>query len=72
MNKMYIAPDMAIYQYDTVHVLMGSTFDDTKDNQEITPTDEEYNGEFSSRRRGRNPRNNWEDDAYDDFGGDNF
>lgn len=69
---MYIAPDIAIFRYDTVHVLMGSTFDSNQDEQSITPTDEEYGGEFTSRRRGRNPRNNWEDDEHDDFGGDNF
>ena len=58
MNKKYIAPDMAIFHCNTAQVLMGSVLDPDSDTQTITPTDEEYGGEFKSRRQ----RDLWEDE----------
>lgn len=58
--KKYIAPDMATQQIATQRMLMGSTLDNnpTSDEQNITPTNEEYGGEFKSRRRNSNV---WDD-----------
>jgi hypothetical protein len=51
IRKRYIAPSIAEYVYATEQVLMGSTFDRNSDEQTITPTNEEYGGEFQSRHK---------------------
>lgn len=60
-KKSYIAPSIAEYVISTTSVLMGSQLDSTSDNQNITPTDEEYSGEFQSRR------NVWDDEEEEDL-----
>lgn len=41
---------------------MGSQFDNSQNNQSITPTDEQYSGEFQSRRH-----DVWEDEEEEDY-----
>ena len=59
-RKVYIAPDTAEYFIGTQQILMGSTLNPEADTQEITPTNEEYSGEFQGRRN-----NLWEDEEED-------
>ena len=58
MKKNYMMPsiNMTEVRMDTL-LASQSTFDPTKKEQNITPSDEEYNGEFSNRNGGF-----WDDD----------
>ena len=57
-KKQYIVPGIAEYVCHTTRLIMGSELDPTKDNQQVTPDPDEYNEEFSSRRKG----NVWDDE----------
>ena len=46
MKKEYIAPAFEVVELKINQLLMNSTFSPI-DNPQITPTGEEYNGEFS-------------------------
>ena len=48
MKKTYQSPLMGIYTLETAGMLAASQLDKNKDNQQITPTNEEYNGEFGA------------------------
>lgn len=61
MKKIYISPQTACIQVASVLPLAASKLDSSQDDQSVTPTDEEYNGEFSSRRR----RDLWADEEED-------
>jgi hypothetical protein len=57
-RKIYNKPVVTLFTLSTHSFLMGSQFDDpSQDEQNITPTDEEYGGEFQSRRK-----DVWEDE----------
>lgn len=57
-RKIYNKPVVTLFTLSTHSLLMASKLDDpTQDEQNITPTDEEYSGEFQSRRR-----NVWDDE----------
>lgn len=56
-RKEYITPTLTTYLVTTHTFVMGSQLDPNEDSQEITPTDEDYDGEFQSRRRSA-----WEDE----------
>ncbi len=60
-KKSYIAPGIAEYVVSTTSVLMGSQLNSSSDNQNVTPTEEEHNGEFQSRR------NVWDDEEEEDL-----
>ncbi len=47
----YHTPDITVITCDTTKILMGSQFTSGNDQQNITPTDEEFSGEFQSRRK---------------------
>ena len=49
MKKTYISPETMVFVCKTNSLLMASTLDVLDDNPSVTPTDEEYDGEFSSR-----------------------
>ena len=50
MKKTYISPETMVFVCKTNSLLMSSTtLDVLDDNPIITPTDEEFDGEFSSR-----------------------
>ena len=59
MKKIYMMPsiDVTEVQIDTL-LEGGSTLDPTKDSQEVTPVDDEYDGEFGGNRN----RYSWDDD----------
>lgn len=57
MKKTYISPLAVVLAVETQH-LMADSLDPTKDSQSVTPEEEEYNDEFSSRLRNRNV---WDD-----------
>ena len=49
-KKAYIVPEMNVFHMVAEPVMAAaSTLDPEKDNQEITPSDDEYDGEFGSR-----------------------
>ena len=57
-RKIYNKPVVKVYTLSTHSLLMASQFGNpSEDGQDITPTDEEYSGEFQSRRR-----DVWEDE----------
>jgi len=57
-RKIYNKPVVTLFTLSTHSFLMGSQFgDSSQDEQNITPTDEEYDGEFQSRRK-----DVWEDE----------
>lgn len=63
MKKTYISPLTAVFVIETQGVIAASKLDSSSDNPVVTPTDEEYNGEFSSRRR----HNMWDDEEEENF-----
>jgi|GEM_PF-1434446 len=50
MKKKYSSPLMDVFAVQTMGMLAVSKLDQTKDNQTVTPTEEEYNGPFSAPR----------------------
>ena len=57
-RKIYNKPVVTLFTLSTHSLLMASQFgDSSQDEQNITPTDEEYDGEFQSRRK-----DVWEDE----------
>ncbi|MBO6288260.1 MAG: hypothetical protein J6M94_06705 [Prevotella sp.] len=67
MKKTYQMPSIDIVNIRTEAVLAvnspSNTLDPDKDSQVITPTDDPFNGEFSSKRGGRTV---WDDDFEDE------
>ena len=67
MKKTYQMPSIDIVNIRTEAVLAvnspSNTLDPDKDSQMITPTDDPFNGEFSSKRGGRTV---WDDDFEDE------
>ena len=64
-RKIYNKPVVTLFTLSTHSLLMASRFgDSTQEEQNITPTDEDYSGEFMSRRR-----NVWEDVEEEDIEG---
>ena len=67
MKKTYQMPSIDIVNIRTEAVLAvnspSNTLDPDKDNQEITPNPDTYDGEFSSKRGGRTV---WDDDFEDE------
>ena len=64
MKKTYLMPSIDIMNIRTEAVLAAaSKLDENLDNQDITPTDDPYDGEFSSKRGGRTV---WDDDFEDE------
>jgi hypothetical protein len=49
MKKTYISPETMVFVCKTNSLLMSSTLNVADDNPMVTPTNEEYDGEFSSR-----------------------
>ena len=49
MKKTYISPETMVFVCKTNSLLMASTLDVLNDNPSVTPTDEEFDDEFSSR-----------------------
>ena len=49
MKKTYISPETMVLVCKTNSLLMSSTLNVADDNPMVTPTNEEYDGEFSSR-----------------------
>ena len=47
MKKTYIQPQVMADSAECEVMLAASLFNNTSDSQSITPTDEEYNGEFA-------------------------
>lgn len=59
MKKVYMMPSIEITEIESDIVLAGaSKLDPNEDNQTVTPSDEEYDGEFSSKR---NHHQTWDD-----------
>ena len=57
-RKIYNKPVVTLFTLSTHSLLMASRFNNpTEEQQDITPTDEEYDGEFQSRRK-----DVWEDE----------
>ncbi|MBP3789796.1 MAG: hypothetical protein J6I52_09275 [Prevotella sp.] len=57
-RKIYRKPVITLFTLSTHSLLMASQLSDpSQDEQNITPTDEEYGGEFQSRRK-----DVWEDE----------
>ena len=67
MKKTYQMPSIDIVNIRTEAVLAvnspSNTLDPDKDNQEITPNPDPYDGEFASKRGGRTV---WDDDFEDE------
>jgi len=62
-RKEYITPTLTTYSVTTHTFVMGSTLDPNNENsQEITPTEEEFDDKFSSRRH-----NVWDEEEEEDF-----
>ena len=50
-KKAYIVPEMDVFQMVAEPVMAtGSTLDSDSDNPSVTPSDEEYDNEFGSRK----------------------
>ena len=49
MIKKYISPETAVFVCNTNSLLMASKLDVLDDNLSVIPTDDEFDGEFSSR-----------------------
>ncbi|SFW13889.1 hypothetical protein SAMN06298211_11535 [Prevotellaceae bacterium MN60] len=49
MKKKYISPETAVFVCNTNSLLMASKLDVLDDNLSVIPTDDEFDGEFSSR-----------------------
>ena len=59
MKKIYMMPSIDITEVLTDTVLTGgSSLDPTKDDQSVTPSEEEYNDEFGGNRN----RDQWDDE----------
>ena len=59
MKKSYIMPSIEIEKLQVEAILAGaSKLDPNEDNQTVTPTDDEYGGEFGGNR---NHRYTWDD-----------
>ena len=64
-RKIYNKPVVTVFTLSTHSLLMASRFgDSSQDEQNITPTDKEYGGEFQSRRK-----DVWEDVEEEDIEG---
>lgn len=50
MNKNYIKPDTKVLWVVAEDCLLDVSLDPTKDDQNITPDNEEYNGEFGANQ----------------------
>lgn len=61
MKKEYISPITTLFLMETQLMTTASQLNQTKDDQNITTTEEEYNGEFGSRRH-----NVWDDEEEED------
>ena len=57
MKKEYICPELKHFEVESSELLEQTQLDPTKDQQDITPTEEEYDGEF-----GANQTNIWDDE----------
>lgn len=57
MKKEYISPITTLFLMETQLMTTASQLDETKGDQTITTTEEEYNDEFGSRRH-----NVWDDE----------
>ena len=57
MRKEYISPEVKHLAFDEMLMAAQSVLDPDKDNQSITPTDDEWDGEFSA-----NHNNVWDDE----------
>ena len=49
MKKKYISPETVVFVCNTNSLLMASKLDVLDDNLSVIPTDDEFDGEFSSR-----------------------
>ena len=49
MKKKYILPEAVVFACNTNSLLMASKLDVLDDNLSVIPTDDEFDGEFSSR-----------------------
>ena len=49
MKKKYISPEAVVFACNTNSLLMASKLDVLDDNLSVIPTDDEFDGEFSSR-----------------------
>lgn len=49
-KKTYIAPFTTYIEFAQMQFLAASQLDNTVDNQDVTVTDDEYDGEFGSRK----------------------
>lgn len=61
-RKKYITPTLTTYSVTTHTFVMGSQLNPNEDSQDITPTEEEYDGEFNSRRH-----NVWDEEEEENF-----
>lgn len=61
MKKEYISPLTSLFLIETQQMIAASTLVKDQDNQTVKPTDEEYEGEFGSRRH-----NVWDDEEEED------
>ena len=62
MKKEYISPLTSLFLMETQQMIAASKLDNTTTgDQNVKPTDEEYNGEFGSRRH-----NVWDDEEEED------
>lgn len=50
MKKIYFQPQTKVESAECVVMLAGSLLDNTSDSQNITPSDDEFNGEFYSKQ----------------------
>jgi hypothetical protein len=63
MKKTYLVPGIEVTVFHGDAILAGaSKLDPNEDNQTVTPSEEEYDGEFSSNR---NNYNVWDDEEED-------
>jgi hypothetical protein len=50
MKKVYMEPTVKVLSADLEEMIAATQLDPNKDNQEITPTDEPYDGEFGAKK----------------------
>ncbi|MBR1594771.1 MAG: hypothetical protein IJ659_08395 [Alloprevotella sp.] len=61
-KKTYIAPDTTCVAFEPTRLLAASRFDSTLGDQDITVSDDVFDGEFSSRQFSWSPvSDDWED-----------
>ena len=51
MKKQYIEPNLFATEIALQRIMQGSTLDPNEDDQSVTPSDEEYDDEFSAHER---------------------